>query len=905
MQGAPRQLRCDFRVNPLGIDCVAPCLSWHLNDARRGALQSANQILVATQPEKLSVGQADVWDTGSVASRRSTSVRYGGPPLESRRRYWWTVRTWDRDGVPSPMAEPGWWEMGLLNPTDWRAHWISIPDESRTAGGSDGNEPCRSLYMRKEFVAPRGITRARAYVSGLGCYDLRVNGQPVGDELFAPGWTLYERRIQYQVYDVAPFLVPGSNVVGAVLGNGWWAGGLSLGRGKIERTSAGNLRLVLQLEIEMTDGATEQVWTDDSWRAQPSPILENSFYHGETYDTRLELPGWDRPGFDDGDWGPTIELDDAVDCLVARQAAPIRVTEELPARSVVASRAGTHIIDFGQNHAGRVQLKAAGAPGKRIALRFAETLNEDGTLDRRNLVGARPTDTLVLRGAGPETWEPRFTYRGYRYAEVTGYPGELVGDAVVSQVLHSDVSPAGRFECSDTLLNRVHQNIVWALRSNLMSVPTDCPQRDERLGWLGDGHVIAPTACWNFDMAMFFRKWLRDIRDSQHTSGYVYDVAPAAVLRGPAAPGWGDAIVGLPWTLYRFYDDSDVIEENFAAMRAWVEYMRAHARDGLYECPHELKEDGYGDWVAIEESPKKPIAAAFSYYSTRLLAEMAAIIGRTDEATEYASRARQIRDAFNRAFLKRGADNYLGGTQTANILPLAFGLAPPARRRAILSQVVADIECRGTHLSTGFLGTAYVLPLLSAHGHHELAYRLATQQTYPSWGYMVACGATTMCELWNPDTGDPRMNSWNHFALGTIGQWFFESLGGINLRPAAPVPDGGLSHGIEIRPQPVGELDWVRVEYDSIFGTIRSHWQRTAGRFNLEVTIPPNATARVVLPPVVGDQSEIFEDGRMLLRGREHLSDSEALRFVGFDSDGYASFEAGAGDYAITMDYEA
>jgi alpha-L-rhamnosidase len=482
-----------------------------------------------------------------------------------------------------------------------------------------------------------------------------------------------------------------------------------------------------------------------------------------------------------------------------------------------------------------------------------------------------------------------------------GYPGSPPGDALVSRVLHTAAPVVGRFECSNELLNRIQHNIVWALRSNLMSVPTDCPQRDERLGWLGDAHVFAPTACWNMDMSTFFAKWLRDICDSQHESGYVLDVAPAAVLRGPAAPGWGDAIVGIPWNLYRFYGDTRVIEENFDTMRAWVEYMRRHAPNYLYRCPHELKEDGYGDWVATVESPKRPIAAAFFYYSTRLLANMADIIGRGDDAARYANLAGNIRVAFNNAFFDSESNNYEGATQTANVLPLAFGLAPAERRSAVLKNVVRAIEACGTHLTTGFLGTAYALPLLSKGGHHQLAFQLATRRSYPSWGYMVDCGATTMCELWNPHSGDPRMNSWNHFALGTIGQWFFEALGGINLLPAAPVPGDSLSRGVLIRPRPVGDLEWAQAEYESTNGMLRSAWRWEQGAYRFHLTIPANTAARVCVPTFGWTGFTVAEGETALLAGAQPVGEAGGLQYIGLDLDRFALFDAGSGSYSFTV----
>ncbi len=908
--GAPLNLRCEYQPRPLGIDVRVPRLSWELADGRRGARQTAYRVLVASSAEGLRNGLCDVWDTGVVASERSFHVEYGGPELRPFRRYWWTVRTWDAAGRPSPCAAPAWWEMGPLRGADWAARWISTPADP-TAGGPERG-PCRAQLLRREFDVASGLRRARLYVSGLGCFELHLNGRPVSADVFAPDWTKYEARIQYRAYDVTVLLRPGCNALGAVLGNGWWAGGLSMGRGKIERVSEGNLRLILMLRLEYEDGRAEVVATDGAWRARAAPIVENTLYHGEIYDARLEQPGWDRAGFDDAGWGPVVVLEDAADRLVAQACEPIRVTDELPGVGVTQPEPGLWIFDFGQNLAGRCRLRVRGPAGTRVRLRFAETLTPDGQLDRRNLVGARATDVYVLRGGEEETWEPRFTYHGFRYVEVTGWPGEPRPDALTARVLHTAAAPAGEFACSSALLNQIQHNIVWAQRSNLMSVPTDCPQRDERLGWLGDAHLFAPTACWNMELAAFFAKWLTDIRDSQAADGAIADVAPLAVLRGPAAPGWGDAIAGVPWTLLRYYGDVRAVAANYAALRAWVEYMRARAPGHLYACPHQVREHGYGDWVAPVESPRAPIAVAFYYYSTRRLAELAGVLGRADDAAEYTRLAGEIRAAFNAAYFDPGTASYLGGTQAANILPLALGLVPDERRAAVLANVARDIELRGAHLSTGFLATAFALPLLSTGGYHELACHVAQQTSYPSWGHMVACGATTMCELWNPDTGDPRMNSWNHFALGTVGQWLFEHVAGLALEPEAcgPAPlAGGVPAGPDfswgrrfvIRPRPGGGLTWARARWDSLCGPVLCHWTLGDGALGVGVLIPPNARARICVPTMGWPDWELTESGRVIGRGGAPVGAVDGLTWHGSTTGGQVELEACAGSYSFGL----
>ena len=890
--GSPTDLRCEYFEYPLGIDAARPRFSWVVPALRRGMRQTAYRIVVGTDEPRVREGHGDVWDSGMVASEQSAQIAYAGPPLLAGRRYFWSVQVWDEHGRASLPAAPAWFEMGLLEPSDWRARWIMARPPQAQDSDAQEYRPFRAQCLRREFDLSGPVRRARAYVSGLGCYELRINGARVGGDVLTPGWTTYERRIQYQTYDVTALLRPGPNAVGAILGNGWWSSGLGIGRGEFVHPGTPGLLFILQLRAELADGRVQEVITDEGWRSHPAPIVENTLYHGEEYDAGLEQPGWDAPGFRDADWTPVTPAPQPAGRLVAEQTHPIRVSQELHAGRLNEPQPGTYVFDFGQNHAGRCRLRLRGEPGRRVQLRFAEVLNADGTLDRRNLVGARATDAYVFRSNAEETWEPRFTYHGYRYAELTGAQSRPSADALVSQVLHSALPPAGEFECSNELINRIQHLIVWALRSNLFSVPTDCPQRDERLGWLGDMHVFAPTACWNLDMANFLAKWVRDIRDGQTSDGAVRDVAPAVVVRGPAAPGWGDALLGVPWTLYHFYRDAQVIEENYDAMRAWVEYMNARAPGHLYHCTHTFAENGYGDWVAVEPTPKDLIAAAFFFYSTDLLARMASVVGRTDDARRYAELAGRIGDAFNQAYFDAAAGSYAGGTQTANLLPLAFGLVPPEHRSAVLEKLVADIRARDDHLTTGFLGTAYLLPILSNHGYHELAYRLATQRTYPSWGHMIEVGATTMTERWNPASGDTRMNSWNHFALGAVGQWFYESLAGINYDPNQP----GFARCL-IRPRPAGDLTWVRARYRSVRGLISCHWRRSADAFEMEVTIPGNTPARIELPALGSARPTVQEGTVTLLRGGRPAEPAEGIAFRRLDPDGSIVLDAAPGTY--------
>jgi alpha-L-rhamnosidase len=621
-----------------------------------------------------------------------------------------------------------------------------------------------------------------------------------------------------------------------------------LGWNQADTYSEGQLRCWVQIEIEYKDGAKHRIISDPTWKAHATPITRNTYYHGETYDARLETPGWDASGFDDNKWQPTETIDVPIELLVAQQCETIRATQELAPMTISMPTEGVFIADFGQNAAGRVRIKVTGAKkGDKITLRFGEELDPDGKLYRRNYRSAQATDEYICKGTEEEIWEPIFTYRGFRYCEITGWPQQKSKkpiapskDALTARVLHSAVPRAGEFECSHWLVNRIYENIMWGQRSNLHSVPTDCPQRDERLGWMGDAQTFAPSACWNMHMIPFFSKWLHDIDDSRSPEGAVTDVAPAAVVRGAAKPGWGDAVVIVPWVLYQFTGDKRILDENYEQMSGWVDYMTSKGSDDLYEV------EGYGDWVPAMgvKSPKAPIGSAYYYYSTKLVAQTAEVLGKDNDARKYAAQTERTRKAFNAKHFDSKTHNYTGATQTANILPLWFGITPGDQREAVAASIVKDVKTRDYHLTTGFLGTAYLMSLLTAYGYDDVAWRLATQTTQPSWGYMALHGATTLWERWDTDKRGPEMNSRNHFCFGAIAQWFYETIGGINIDPAKP----GFKNVI-IRPRPMGNLLWAHAKYPSLYGEIECNWRKpNQESFELDLTIPANTTAQIHLP---------------------------------------------------------
>ncbi|GAB4422140.1 MAG: alpha-L-rhamnosidase [Bacteroidia bacterium] len=889
----PQALRCEYAAAPLGIETPRPRFSWQIQDGRRGAVQTAYEIVLATAREDLQRAGAAHWHSGKVSSDQSVFVTYDGAALRPGTRYYWQVRTWDAADQASDFSSPAWFETGLMGQA-WPADWIGAPDsmDRRLRLPHDLALP-PSVLLRKTFTAAAAdVRQAQLYVSARGGYVATLNGQRVTDALLNPGWTHYPKRQPYQVYDVTAQVRSGDNALGLVLGNLWWSSGLGWNGSARYDTAA--LRGSAFLVLHGTDGQTDTLRTDASWQVAPSPIVENTLYHGEHYDARKAPAGWDQPTFDATGWRAVQVFERPAAQMHHLAGPPIRITETLRPRQIVPLGADTFIVDFGQNMVGRARLRVSGPAGTRVQLRFGEILQPNGRLYTENLRKARATDSYTLRGEGEEVWAPDFTYHGFRYVEVTGYPGTPESSSLTGEVFHSDVAAAGTFSADQPLLEQLHRNIDWGLRGNLHSVPTDCPQRDERLGWMGDAQAFAPTACYLRDMNSFLAKWMDDITDSQHARGYVYDVNPAIVVDGPAKPAWGDAVVIVPWVLYQFYGDERVIEEHYAGMKAWVEYMRGESENNIYVWRNENNDwFGYGDWVAPVASDGKLIGSVHYYRSTDLLARMAAVIGQTEDARTYAALARDIAAAVQQTYFDAATNWYTGQTQTGQLLPLAFGLVPDSLAPSVLRHVASDVLARGTHLSTGFLGTPLLLPMLSDYDQHELAYRLATQTTYPSWGYMAEKGATTIWELWNSDTEGPGMNSRNHFALGAVGEWYYSHLAG--LRPGEP----GFKHS-HIAPMPVRDLPAAAASYTTPYGSLASQWRWEGDNLHVEVTIPPNTTATLLLPTEDPLRTTIYEADAPILSGGKPASLPPYLQVAELRDDA-VELRLGAGTYNFVV----
>jgi alpha-L-rhamnosidase len=993
-------LKTENLDRPLGLDNLVPHLSWRLESSRRNVRQSAYRVLVGRTEEAVAAGRGDLWDTGKVASDQSLDIAYTGTPLRSRQRCWWTVQVWDEAGQPAATPPPQWWEMGLLEISDWTATWLAVErPEDRTdrevglhwiwgaekddagprafrlafslqsparetalviggrdmlldvyldgvsnaagklpkkgfglqalahldlggltagphvlaakvaAGGSksrprtdggaftallrmrledgrverivsgpewktsldpatdfaapvfddrswpaavpapvDPGQPwpaTPAMYLRSTFALDRPVVVARLYATALGAYEVFLNARRIGDVVLAPECQDFRKRVRYRVYDVTDLLIRGTNALGAHVGDGWYGSALAPG----DRYGFGSAprRFLAQLELTFADGSRAVVGTGRGWRTIASPVTTAEIYHGETYDARLEQPGWSAAGFDDSSWDQAVETDAPSATLTPDAGPPIRVTETLTPKRVSQVRPGVFVFDFGQNFAGVCRLRVRGQAGTVVRLRFAEIVTASGDVDRSNLRAARAADSYTLRGdpAG-EAFQPHFTYHGFRYVEVTGFPGEATADSLDGLVMHSDLPITGRLRIDEPLIEQLWRNTVWSQRSNFVGIPTDCPQRDERLGWTGDANAFWDAASFNMDVYAFTERFLADLRDAQSPSGAFPEYAPAStsIAKRPS-PGWADGGVVLPWTAWRRFGSTSIIDRHWEAMERYLAYIAAGNPDSIW-----VKDRGFefGDWLALDAvkpgdptTPKDLIGTAWWARSTEMVIDMARATGRTAEAERYAQDHARIVAAFQAAYVK--PDGEVGnGSQTSYILALKFGLVQTALRAAAGARLAADIERRGGLLSTGFLGTPHSLDVLADIGRTDLAYSLLLRTEYPSWGHMIAKGATTIWERWNSDVGDVAMNSYNHYAFGAVCGFLFRRIAGIDL--LAP----GFKE-IVVRPVLDRRIKRGGADYRSVMGLIATEWTQDGdGGFHLNIQVPANAVARIHLP---------------------------------------------------------
>jgi alpha-L-rhamnosidase len=848
-----------------------PRLSWQVSAQHRGAQQTAYHIRVGNNPaalEDLAAGR--VWDTGKVTSGNSLHIPYTGSTLQPGQRCYWQVRVWDENNTVSAWSNISYWEMGLLDRGNWQAEWIS-PDWDE-----DRSHPQPAPLLRGRFTAEHDLVAARIYATSLGLYELHLNGQRVGDAVLTPGWTSYDHRLQYQTYDVTDLVRVGANVVGAMLGDGWYRG--YLGHKGHRAVYGERLALLVQLHLTYADGQVKIVGTDAAWRATRGPIQMSDLYLGEAYDARQEKPGWDQAGYDDRDWRGVRRLDHPKEIIVAQVGPCVRRQEMLQPVRILPSPNGETILDFGQNMVGWVRMRVRGPRGTSVTLRHTEVLDQQGNLYTENLRSADQVTRYTLSGRpdADEIYEPHFSFQGFRYVAVEGFPGEPTLADFTGIVVHSDMPLTGTFECSNPLINQLQHNIVWGQKGNFVDVPTDCPQRDERLGWTGDAQVFIRTACFNMNVAAFFTKWLRDLNADQLPDGSVPFVVPDALTKmrlgevsPPGASGaaaWSDAAVICPWTIYLCYDDTRLLAEQYESMADWVNFMRNRADDDYIW----RNDSQFGDWLDYRgQDARRPapvtnnelVATAFFAYSAHLLADVARVLGKTSEAEYYADLANKVKAAFNDEFVT--PSGRVGpNTQTAYVLALHFDLLPESMRHLAVERLVKEI-CQGHyHLTTGFVGTPYLCHVLSRYGYTDVAYELLHQEDYPSWLYPVKQGATTIWERWDgikPDGSfqDASMNSFNHYAYGAIGEWLYRVVAGIEVDPIEP----GYKR-IVIQPQPGGQLTYASASLDSMYGRIESKWRLEDDDFQLAVTIPPNTEGIVHL--LAQSVEQIAEQGQAL-----------------------------------------
>lgn len=854
----PQELRCEYLVNPLGLGETMPRLSWQPASAIRSQKQTAYQILVASSPDKLAKDSGDLWDTGQVTSDQSIQIAYSGKPLTSGQPCYWKVRVWDNAKKASAWSEAGKWSMGLLENSDWKAQWIghdvSPPEEEvmklpipgpKAKGKSKRYLP--APYLRKEFKVSRAVSRATLYVTAQGFVEMYLNGKRVGDEFFTPGWTDYRKRIYYRTYDVTAMLSKGDNAIGAILGDGWFRGNISI----LGQNQYGDkLRLLSQLHIDYADGSSEVIASGSDWKASYGPIIVSDMQEGETYDARKEIPGWSRAGFSEQGWSPVVIGSTIKPAIEAYPGVPVRCTEELATAKLTEPKPGVHVFDLGQNFSGWIRLKVRGKAGDKVHMQFGEMLNPDGTVYTENLRSARCADTYILKGGAEEVWEPRFTFHGFRYVEVTGLPGKPTPDMITGIVIHSDAPLTSAFECSNPMLNQLHRNIVWGQRSNYLEVPTDCPQRDERLGWTGDTQVFIRSGAYHQDVSAFFSKWIIDLMDTQNGAGTLGQQAP--VFHGHGSPAWADAGIICPWTIHQVYGDNRLIEKHYAAMARFIESCGKKGLGG--------PGGGFGDWLAIgSDTPKELISAAYYGYSTSLMAKMAEALGKMEDAQKYGKLSEDIRLHFQKTFVK--PDGVIAGnSQTAYCLALYFNLLTEEQRKQAAAHLVTQIEAKNYHLSVGFVGVPILLPTLTQIGRSDFAYRLIQNTTYPSWCYSIEQGATTIWERWNSYTkdkgfGDVNMNSFNHYAYGACSEWMFRSMLGIET-------DGSGFKAITMKPELGAGVTWAKGHYDSIRGRIVSDWKQEGNTFQWAVTVPANTSATLYIPATKA--AEITEGGNAI-----------------------------------------
>lgn len=894
----PTHLRCEYLDNPLAVNSTHPRLSWEIQSSGRNVKQVAYRILVASSVEKLNHNEGDMWDSKKVMSDQTVGVPYQGIPLQSRITCYWKVKVWTNDGHESDWSEPAHWSEGLLHAADWYARWIGLDTFFSWDRPHDVHTRLSARYLRKEFTIDEPIRSAKIYISGLGIYQLFINGKKVGREELSPDPTEYEKRIFYNTFDITPYLHSGKNAIGVILGNGRFFT-MRWGKSPIPPiTNYGYPKMIAQIEILHRDGSMQMVTSDTTWRiTADGPIRSNNEYDGEDYDATRELAGWNEAGYDDHHWLHAQLTQPPCDHLQAQMDPLITIMDTLHPKAIYQIAPGKYIYDMGQNMVGWVQIHIPeGKAGDTVTLRFAERLNPDTTLYTANLRSAEATDHYIMK-AGDQSWEPHFTYHGFRYVELTGYPGRPDLSTIVGKVVYDDLPVTGYFQTSNPLLNQIYHNAFWGIRGNYRGMPTDCPQRDERMGWLGDRAEGSYGESFIFDNNTLYAKWLQDIEDAQRESGSIPDVAPTYWKVYSDNMTWPGAYPIITHMLYHQFANERPIIQHYASIKKWLHYMRSrYMKDGI------ITKDTYGDWCMPPENPElihskdssritpgALLSTAFYYHILTLMEGFASLQHLSDDSMQFAREAARVKAAFNQHFLNTQLDEYANNTATANIFALAFHLAPDSIRHAVFAHIIEKTEKDfDGHISVGLVGAQQFMRTLTRNGRADLAYQIATNTTYPSWGYMVENGATTIWELWNGNTANPAMNSGNHvMLLGDLIVWMYEDLGGIRSDEI----NVGFKK-IIMKPHVVKGLNWVKCHYHSVRGLIESNWKKNGNILNWDITIPANTEAEVYLPAAQATQVRI---------DNQPLSAEKSLSFT--SAQGRIKLHLGSGTYHFTINH--
>jgi alpha-L-rhamnosidase len=890
-------LRCEMLTNPIGIDVTAPRFSWQANIEERGMKQLAYQIIVASSQTLMDKGQGDLWNSGKITSDQSHLVSYAGKKLNSRQQCFWKVKVWANNGEERWSHVAGF-SIGLLNSHDWKAAWIGL-DRAFSWDSVTQFARLSARYFRKEINAAKQIKKATVYISGLGLYELYVNGQKIGDQVLAPAPTDYSKTVLYNTFDVTPQIKQGKNAIATVLGNGRFFAMRQNYKPQKWHTF-GFPKMLLQLEIEYSDGTKQIVGTDATWKVTADgPVRTNNEYDGEEYDGTKELNGWNKAAYNDSKWLKVELVKAPGGNIVAQMNGNMKVMEIIKPVSI-KQVSGKYILDMGQNMAGWIKMNVSGQKGQQVKLRYAESLQPNGELYVANLRDAKVTDIYTLKGKAQETWNPGFVYHGFRYVEITNYPGVPTVENFTGEVIYDDLQTIGSLETSNATINQIHKNAYWGIRSNYKGMPVDCPQRNERQPWLGDRTMGAYGESFLFDNSKLYAKWLNDIRDSQTPEGSIPDVAPSFWYYYKDNMTWPGAYLTIADMLHRQFGDKSSIVNHYPYMKKWMNYMK-----GKYMTKEFIvTKDSYGDWCVPPESPElihskdstrttnpQLIATAYYYYLLQVMQRFALLSNKSNDVSQFAAEAIRVKDAFNKKFYNSSQSNYSNNTVTANILPLAFGLVP-AEDSVKLFKNISDkilVENKG-HISTGVIGTQWLMRWLTKYGRADIAYQLASNTTYPSWGYMAQNGATTIWELWNGNTANPAMNSQNHvMLLGDLLIWMYENLGGIQ----SDANETGYKK-ILMKPSFVKELDYVKTSYESPYGRITSNWRKDKDQLKWDITIPGNTTALVYIPAV--SEKEIKENGEL-------TNKVKAVRFIRMEKDN-AVFEVGSGNYSFSVEHK-